>query len=103
MVMKIVEEILTKRIVKCKCNWEPRKNHHNIETFVEAVENNVENILQKNKNLSRNNLSEKDKAEIDYFTKPEDIVITKADKRGATDIMDIEPINNLQTETSKKN
>ena len=51
MVMKIVEEIVTKRIVKCKCNWEPKKNHHNIETFVEAVENNVENILQKNKNL----------------------------------------------------
>ena len=55
------------------------KNHHIIETFVEAVKNNVENILQE-KELPRNNLSKSDKAAIDYFTKREDIVITKADE-----------------------
>ena len=56
------------------------KNHHIIETFVEAVKNNVENILQEKKELPRNNLSKSDKAAIDYFTKREDIVITKADE-----------------------
>ena len=42
------------------------------------------------KELPRNNLSKSDKAAIDYFTKREDIVTTKADKGGATVIMDIE-------------
>ena len=57
-----------------------KENHHTIETFVEAVENNVGNILQEKKKLPRNNLSESDKAAIDYFTKRQDIVIIKADK-----------------------
>ena len=57
-----------------------KENHHTIETFVEAVENNVGNILQEKKKLQRNNLSESDKAAIDYFTKRQDIVIIKADK-----------------------
>ena len=52
-------------IIKCKSNWEPKKNHHTIETFVEAVESNVENILQEKKKFPRNYFSESDKAAID--------------------------------------
>ena len=48
--------------------------------FVEAVENNVRNVLQEKKDLPRNNLSKSDKAAIDYFTKREHIFTTKADK-----------------------
>ena len=84
------EKIVTEPIIKCKSNWEPKKNHHTIETFVEAVENNVENILQEKKKLPRNYFSESDKAAIDYFTKREEIVITKTDKGGPTAIMDVD-------------
>ena len=46
--------------------------------------------MQEKKKFPRNNLSESDKAAIDYLTKQEDIVITKADKGGATVIMDVD-------------
>ena len=71
---------------------ETEKNHHTVETFVETVEYNVENILQEKKEIPRNNLPESDKAAVDYFTKREDIVLTKADKGGATVIMNVEEI-----------
>ena len=69
---------------------EPKKNHHAVETFVEAGENNVENILQEKKPLPRNNLSKTEKAALHYFTKREDIAIIKAGKGGATVIMNVE-------------
>ena len=47
-------------------------------------------MLQEKKKLPRNNLSESDKVAIYYFTKREDIVITKADKGGAAAIMDVD-------------
>ena len=36
--------MVSEPVVKCKSNWQTKKNHHTTETFVEAVEN-VENIL----------------------------------------------------------
>ena len=69
---------------------EPKKNHHTVETFVEAGENNVESILQEKKPLPKNNLSKIEKAALDYFTKREDIAIIKAGKGGATVIMNVE-------------
>ena len=68
-------QVLSEPVIKCKSNWEPKKNHHTVETFVEAVENNVVNILQEKKELPSNNLSKCYKAPTDYFTKREDIVI----------------------------
>ena len=82
-------QIVTEPFIKCKSNWVPKKNHNSIEIFVEAVENNVENILHEKKELRRNYLSKNDKGAIDYFTKQEDIVITKGEKGGATVIMDV--------------
>ena len=32
------EKIVTEPVIKCKSNWEPKKNHHTIETLDEAVE-----------------------------------------------------------------
>ena len=69
---------------------EPKKNHHTVETFVEAGENNVESILQEKKPLPKNNLSKIEKAALDHFTKREDIAIIKAGKGGATVIMNVE-------------
>ena len=48
------EEIVIGPIIKCKSNWEPKKNHHTVETFVKAVKNNVRNILLEGKTLPRN-------------------------------------------------
>ena len=84
------DHIVSEPIIKCKSNWEPKKNHYTGETFVEVVENNVKNILQVNKELPRNNLCNIDRAAIDYCLKWEDIVISKVDKGGATVIMDLE-------------
>lgn len=58
--------------------------------------------MQEKKKLARNNLSESDKAAIYYFTKQEDIVITKLDKGGTTVIMDVneyisKPINKISS------
>ena len=41
--------MVTEPVINCKSLWKPKTNHHTIETFVEAVENNVENILQEKK------------------------------------------------------
>lgn len=62
------DQIVTEPVIKCKSNWEPKKNPHTIETIAEAVENNVKKILQEKNKLPRNNLSESDKAAIYYFT-----------------------------------
>ena len=44
--------MVTESVIECKYNWQPKKNHHTIETFVEAVENNVGNSLQKKNKLT---------------------------------------------------
>ena len=40
------DQIVTEPVIKCKSNWEPKKNHQTIETFTETAENKVEKILQ---------------------------------------------------------
>ena len=71
------EKIVTEPVIKCKSNWEPKKNHHTIETLDEAVENIVEIHLETKKELQRNSFSETVKAEINYFRKRQDIVATE--------------------------
>ena len=36
-----VNQVVSEPVIECKSNWEPVKNHHTVETFVEALENNV--------------------------------------------------------------
>lgn len=71
------DHIVSEPIIKCKSNWEPKKNHHTIETLDEAVENIVEIHLETKKELQRNSFSETVKAEINYFRKRQDIVATE--------------------------
>lgn len=47
--------------------------------------------------LPRNNLSETDKAAINHFTKREGIVITEADKGGASVIIGVEEYVSIAT------
>ena len=75
--------------IKSKTNWEPKTNHHTAEKFIEAVNKDVvERFSYKNK-LPKNNLTGTDKNAIEYFSKCNNLVITKADKAGATVILDI--------------
>ena len=41
-VQKQATEIANKEPnIKCKTNWEPKKNHHTVETFIEAVNKDI--------------------------------------------------------------
>ena len=75
--------------IKSKTSWEPKENHHTVQTFIEVVNDDVvERFLDKNK-LPKNNLTDTDKNAIWHFSKRIDLVITKADKGGATVILDV--------------
>ena len=76
-------------IIKSKTNWEPKKNHYTVETFIEAVNKNIVERFSDTKKLTKNNLTDTDKNAIAYFSKRNDLVLTKADKDGATVIQDV--------------
>ena len=75
--------------IKSKTNWEPKKNHHTVETFIEAVNKDIVKRSSDTKKLPKNNLIDTDKNAIEYFSKRNNLVITKADKGGATVILDL--------------
>ena len=76
--------------IKCKTIWEPKKNHHTVETFIEAVNKDIaERFSHKKKLPNNNNLTDINKNAIEYFSKRNDLVITKAQKGGATVILDV--------------
>ena len=75
--------------IKSKTNWEPKKNHHTVETFIETVNKDIVERFSDTKKLPKNNLTDTDKNAIEYFSKCNDLVITKADKGGATVILDV--------------
>ena len=77
-------------IIKSNSNWQPKENHHTIETFIEAIDNEMNESITKKQKLPKNNLSKDDQAALKYFANRTDLVITKADKGGATVIMDVE-------------
>ena len=76
-------------VIKSKTNWEPKKNHHTVETFIEAVNKDIVKRFSDTKKLPKNNLTDTDKNAIEYFSKRKDLVITKADKGGANVILDV--------------
>ena len=75
--------------IKSKTNWEPKKNHHTVETFIEAVNKDIVERFSDTKKLPKNNLTDTDKNAIEYFLKRNDLLITKANKGGATVILDV--------------
>ena len=46
--------------IKPISNWEPQMNHHAIKTFIEAVVNNIREILEYKQTLPWNNISRAD-------------------------------------------
>ena len=64
-------------------------NYHTINTFIEAVVNNLKEILEYKQTLPWNNISKAEKTILNEFSKKEDLVFSKADKGRATVIVDV--------------
>ena len=62
--------------------------NHTVQTFIAAVSKDFENF--KGKKLPNDNLSRMERRALSDLQKREDIIITKADKGGATVIIDVE-------------
>ena len=63
--------------------------HHTDETFIDVANKDVvEKFPGKNK-LSKINLTDTDKDAIEYFSKRNNLVITKADRGGANVVLDV--------------
>ena len=75
--------------IKSKTNWEPKKTHHTVETFIEAANKDIVERFSDTKKLPKNQLTDTDKNAIEYFWKRNDLVITKEGKGGATVILDV--------------
>ena len=65
------------------------KNHHNINTFTEALNDDVEELFKHKETLTCNNISQHEKNIISEFSKRQDLVFTIAEKGGATVILDV--------------
>ena len=71
--------------------WRPDKNHHTVEAYVEATKNALETEKQNNsKNKYYSNLTKGGRKALKEFADRNDIIITKAEKRGAVVIIDVE-------------
>ena len=63
--------------------WTPCKNHHTIDTFVEAVKKVIECTETFKPKQLHPNLDKGEREAIKELSKREDIIITNADKGGA--------------------
>ena len=68
--------------------WTPDKNHHTIETFVEAVKKDIECTKTFKTKQPHPNLGKGEREAIKELSKREDIMITNADKGGAVVLVD---------------
>ena len=74
--------------------WTPDKNHHNVETYIEATEREFKQQGDISDNKGYNNLSKGERIAIKELSDLTDIIITKADK-GAVVITDIKDYINV--------
>ena len=72
-----------------KSSWEPKSVHHNIKTYIDAVEKDLEEH-NTTKHLPKCNITKKEKKAIIELSNRNDLIITKADKGGATVILDVQ-------------
>ena len=81
------------QLFKPKTNkkWRLDKNHHTVETYIEATKNAVETEEQNiNKNKYYNNLTKGERKALKELADRIDIIITKADQGGAVVIIDVD-------------
>ena len=83
---KAEEDIFRKPTDK---TWIPQKNHHTIETFIEATNNEINKEIAHIKPPKYSNLSKLEQEALEDLQEKDDIVIVNADKGGAVIIMDV--------------
>ena len=69
-------------------SWLPNKIHHTVQTYIEAVKNDL--TKEPPTNQSRSNLSKEERRAMEDLSKREDIIISKADKGGAVVIQEVD-------------
>ena len=69
--------------------WIPQKNHHTIETFIEATNNEINEEIAHMKPPKYSNLSKGEKKPLEDLQERDDIVIVYDDKGGAVVIIDV--------------
>ena len=70
--------------------WVPNDNHYNIETFIEATRNKINNEIKKTRWPNCSNLSVKEQKALQELQSRDDIVNTEADKCSTLAILDVE-------------
>ena len=81
------EHLEEERIFRRKSKWTPHNVHHTVETFIEAVKNDIYSTPKVS--LSRINLSRNEIEAMNDLKQRTDIIRTKADKRGAVVIIGV--------------
>ena len=76
--------------IKPKSTLESIRSHNTINTFKEALNNNVDEFFKHKQTLPCNNISQHEKNVISEFSKWQDLVFTKVEKGGATVILDVD-------------
>ena len=69
-------------------SWLPKKIHHNVQTYIEAVKNDL--TQEPTTNPTRSNLSPAERKAMEELSQREDIIISKADKGGAVVIQEVD-------------
>ena len=99
------QNVPTKTIMdkfKPRSKWEPKKVHHSVDTFIEAVTQETNKQFTNSK--QHNNLTQEEIKAMNELKSREDIIITRADKGGAVIIMDVEKyIEEAQRQLSNQN
>ena len=74
--------------LKSNSNWTPGKLFSCVDTFITAVDDDINNTLLKP--IPKDNLAKSERKALENLQQRDDIIITKADKGGAVVIMDVE-------------
>ena len=89
--------------IKNKQKWTPKDTHHNISTFIDLLQNDLNKERKKKMKNPKPNLSKGEQKAMEELAKRKDIIITNADKGGAVVIMDVEKyINEANRQLSDK-
>ena len=75
--------------IKPKSTWETPKNDYTINTFIEALNNDVDELFKHKQTLPHNNISHHEKEHYKWIFKTRRFSLTKTDKGGATVILDV--------------
>ena len=80
-------------------NWTPKFNHHSVDTFISCVTKELKEC--KPNPIPHDNLSPKERQTLKELSSRDDIIITKADKGGATVILDVKDVSMKQIGSCK--